>query len=90
MILLRRFWSFCRMSNKQIISKMIDFVNNDNDILKDAMKDDRDFGFIHDYESSHANKKDHIAVASIIGYILSFRYDSSNHIKVKYFIVKKI
>ena len=38
------------------------------------MKDERDFGFIHDYESSHGNKKDHIAMSSIIGYILSFRY----------------
>ncbi len=47
-------------------------------LIKDAMNDDRDFGFMHDYESSHANKKDHITMASIIGYILSFRYSSWN------------
>ena len=37
------------------------------------MIDERDFSFIHDYELSHGDKTEHIALAHIIGYILSFR-----------------
>ena len=58
--------------------QIVDQIDYNKDTFKDAMNDDRDFGFMHDYESSHANKKDHIAMASIIGYILSFRYSSWN------------
>ena len=65
-----------RNTNKEGIKaerQMDDQIDDNKDTFKDAMNDDRDFGFMHDYESSHANKKDHIAMASIIGYILSFR-----------------